>query len=104
MDSVITWLLDGDVSIQYQTQRDLLGNNNIKLQQRILTEGWGKRYLDLRHDNGHRGQGFYRPKWTLTHYTLLDLKHLNISQTVCRFIRQKFDPQTDDAFIVKLGL
>ena len=31
-----------------------------------------------RKENGHWGKGFYQPKWTSSHYTLLDLRHLEI--------------------------
>jgi len=47
------------------------------LQARITTEGWGKQLLSLRKSNGHWGDSFYQPKWISTHYTLLDLRHLN---------------------------
>ncbi len=76
---LIPWLLEGDVSIQYQTYRDLLGENHQHLQERIATEGWGAKFLSFRHQEGHWGQRFYQPKWISTHYTLLDLKHLAIS-------------------------
>lgn len=72
------WLLDGDVSIQYQVYRDLLNQDKSELQSRITTEGWGARFLSYRNPNGHWGLGFYQPKWTSTHYTLLDLKHLAV--------------------------
>ena len=42
---IIEWLLEGDVSIQYQVQRDLLGTERKDLQDRILNEGWGKQFL-----------------------------------------------------------
>lgn len=76
---LIRWLLEGDVAIQYQVWRDLLDETRPELQARIATEGWGAHLLRLRRPDGHWGQGFYRPKWTSTHYTLLDLKHLAIS-------------------------
>lgn len=76
---IISWLLAGDVSIQYQTYRDLLDTDKPKLQKRIESEGWGLRFLNCRNRNGQWGRGFYQPKWTSTHYTLLDLKNLNIS-------------------------
>ncbi len=75
---IISWLLDGDVSVQYQVQRDLLGNDDITLRTRISTEVWGRQYIDARNNQGHWGQSYYQPKWISTHYTLLDLKHLNI--------------------------
>ncbi len=76
---VIEWLLEGDVSIQYQVHRDLLGNDRKDLQDRIAHEGWGKRFLSERKSNGHWGLAFYQPKWTSTHYTLLDLRNLCLS-------------------------
>ena len=77
-DQIIEWLLEGDVSIQYQVHRDLLGSNRIDLQQRIGQEGWGREFLSRRKLNGHWGQRFYQPKWISTHYTLLDLRLLNL--------------------------
>lgn len=76
---IIGWLLGGDVAIQYQTHRDLLGQDRPDLRARIATEGWGKSYLDSRNPDGAWGIEFYRPKWTSTHYTLLDLKALAIT-------------------------
>ncbi len=78
--NVITWLLQGDLSIQYQTHRDLLGSAKVDLQNCIETEGWGAEFLSRRLENGHWGYKFYQPKWTSTHYTLLDLKNLGIAQ------------------------
>lgn len=77
--NTINWLLDGDVAIQYQVYRDLLDSDRPDLQKRISEEGWGARLLSLRQENGHWGLRFYMPKWTSTHYTLLDLKNLGIS-------------------------
>ncbi len=76
---IIAWLLAGDVSIQYQVHRDLLGNERKDLQDKIAGEGWGKKFLEKRNPNGHWGQRFYQPKWISTHYTLLDLRNLNIN-------------------------
>ncbi len=76
---IIAWLLKGDVSIQYQVYRDLLGNDRKDLQDRIATEGWGKQFLSKRRPDGHWGQRFYQPKWTSSHYTLLDLRNLNLA-------------------------
>lgn len=76
---LIAWLLEGDVSIQYQTQRDLLGVERPDLQERVASEGWGAKFLSFQKPEGHWGQRFYQPKWISTHYTLLDLKNLGIS-------------------------
>ncbi|WMN10839.1 hypothetical protein QYS49_36195 [Marivirga salinae] len=75
---IIDWLLEGDISIQYQAWRDLLGSDNKKLQDRIAIEGWGSKFLSKQHSNGHWGDRFYQPKWISTHYTLLDLRNLNL--------------------------
>ncbi len=91
--SIISWLLNSDVSIQYQVHRDLLGKEINSLQKRIETEGWGANFLARRSPNSYWGLGFYQPKWTSTHYTLLDLKNLqfprnnsDISNTIIRII------------------
>ena len=78
-DNLLEWLLKGDVSIQYQVHRDLLGIENPSLQDRIATEGWGAKFLSFRRPGGHWGQRFYQPKWISSHYTLLDLKNLAVS-------------------------
>ncbi|HSY75771.1 MAG TPA: prenyltransferase/squalene oxidase repeat-containing protein [Bacteroidia bacterium] len=75
----IDWLLSGDVSIIYQVKRDLLdasGADLKKLQLRIAEEGWGKEFMRFRNKDGLWGGGFYLPKWTSAHYTLLDIKNL----------------------------
>lgn len=77
-NEIISWLLEGDVSIQYQTHRDLLDTDKPNLRKKIEPEGWGLQFLSYRQQNGHWGRGFYQPKWTSSHYTLLDLKNLNI--------------------------
>ncbi|MFN7602586.1 MAG: hypothetical protein ACK5R0_14435 [Bacteroidota bacterium] len=77
-NEIISWLLEGDVSIQYQTHRDLLDTDKPNLRKKIESEGWGLQFLSYRQQNGHWGRGFYQPKWTSSHYTLLDLKNLNI--------------------------
>ena len=75
---MIGWLLEGDISIQYQTHRDLLGVDRKDLQERIASQGWGAQFLSLRKADGHWGLRFYQPKWISTHYTLLDLRNLCI--------------------------
>lgn len=77
---IINWLLEGDVAIQYQTHRDLLDTDRPDLQKRIAREGWGAAFLAQRQPNKHWGRKFYQPKWTSSHYTLLDLRNLCIDQ------------------------
>jgi len=78
-DPLISWLLEGDVSLQYQVHRDLLGEERPDLRARIAFEGWGAKFLSSRKPEGHWGERFYQPKWISTHYTLLDLKNLAIA-------------------------
>ena len=83
-EQLIDWLLEGDPAIQYQTRRDLLDQDDAELQARIARQGWGAAFL-AQHGAvtpGHWGQRFYQPKWTSSHYTLLDLKHLQIQPAV----------------------
>ncbi len=79
-NSLKDWLLEGDVSIQYQVHRDLLGLERSDLKKRIASEGWGAAFLKYRQKKGHWGKGFYQPKWISSHYTLLDLKNLGVSE------------------------
>tara|TARA_R110002111_G_scaffold262802_1_gene341229 strand:+ start:921 stop:1844 length:924 start_codon:yes stop_codon:yes gene_type:complete len=76
---IIQWLLEGDVSIQYQVHRDLLSKEREDLRNRIATEGFGAKFLSKRKEDGHWGMKFYQPKWTSSHYTLFDLRNLCIS-------------------------
>ncbi|MFZ1750824.1 MAG: hypothetical protein WAU01_11560 [Saprospiraceae bacterium] len=78
---ITKWLLESDVSIQYQVWRDLFGVDNKKLQSKIANEGWGYKFLSKRNSDGHWGDRFYQPKWISTHYTLLDLRNLYLSPT-----------------------
>ena len=81
MNNTIDWLLKGDVSLQYQTRKYLLGEPEevlINLRKRIANEGWGKDFLDARNASGHWGRDFYQVKWVSSHYTLLDLRYLEI--------------------------
>jgi hypothetical protein len=76
---VLDWLLAGDVAAAYLATRDLLGRDDADLQARIATEGVGAALLAARGPNGHWGRGFYQPKWTSSHYTLLHLKEIGLS-------------------------
>ena len=64
-EEIINWLLEGDVSIQYQTHRDLLKSEPevlIPLKKRMATEGWGCEFLKRQHPEGHWGRAFYQPQ------------------------------------------
>lgn len=75
---VLAWLLDGDVAVASQATRDLLHREDASLRDRIATEGVGAALLAARRPDGHWGRGFYQPKWTSTHYTLLELRNLGL--------------------------
>ena len=107
-DPLIAWLLEGDVSIQYQVYRDLLAAEKPDLRDRIASEGWGAQFLSFRHKEGHWGQRFYQPKWISTHYTILDLKNLaipptnsEIRQSISQVIRDLKGP---DGGILPIGV
>lgn len=82
-DGVVAWLLEQDVAVQFQTRRDLLGHSVADVadvQERIGREGAGAVLLSYRGANGHWGRGFYQPKWTSSHYALLELKNMGLSR------------------------
>jgi len=107
-NEIIGWLLEGDVSIQYQTYRDLLDIDKPGLRKKIEKEGWGSQFLSCRLRNGHWGKSFYQPKWTSSHYTLLDLKNLAISpsnKTIKETLNLVFKNQKGpDGGILPIGL
>jgi hypothetical protein len=99
-EATIAWLISGDVSIQYQVRRDLLGEDPDgleSLQKRIVAEGWGARFLSQQRPDGHWGRAYYQPKWISTHYTLLDLRNLEPPRylpTVCAIIEKTLTEMT----------
>ncbi|MDU5336672.1 prenyltransferase/squalene oxidase repeat-containing protein [Enterococcus sp.] len=88
MDDFTTWLSEQDVSIQYLYTKLVKQHADTKLQKRIASEGYGSFLLSQQNPDGHWGKYYYQPKWTSTHYTLLQLKDCGISpdQPVCREI------------------
>ncbi len=78
---IISWLLEGDPSIRWQVQRDLLNSSPAKYEaerKKIAKEGWGARLLALQDSSGTWGGGLYGPKWTSTTYTMLTLRLLGL--------------------------
>jgi hypothetical protein len=78
---VVEWLMQGDVAIQWQTMRDVLGSPAPRwraVRQRVAREGWGGKLLDLCDPRGTWGGGIYGPKWTSTTYTLLLLRDMGL--------------------------
>ncbi len=96
-DRTVHWLLSGDISIQYQVHRDLLGSGKRQLkalQDRIPNEGWGNRFVAKQRPDGHWGMAYYQPKWKCTHYTLMDLMNLGIppeTPSVRKSVEMVFD-------------
>lgn len=78
---IIDWLHSSDVAIQYLTHKYLInspGSDLLPIRKRIATEGWGKAFLETRNPSGHWSLDFYTYKWISSHYTLLDLRYLEI--------------------------
>ncbi len=78
---LISWLLEGDPSIRWQVQHDLLNYSPAKYEferKKIANEGWGTQLLALQDSNGRWGGGMYGPKWTSTTYTMLTLRLLGL--------------------------
>ncbi|MBK8447450.1 MAG: hypothetical protein IPL41_12460 [Micropruina sp.] len=74
---VLAWLLRGDAAVQFQTYRDLLGDERPQLQQLIPAGGDAGAILAA-HATPGWGRGFYQPKWTCPHYALLELRDLAV--------------------------
>ncbi|MFH5834936.1 hypothetical protein ACHAL6_02510 [Proteiniclasticum sp. C24MP] len=82
-EHVLDFLLSGDPSIAYQTRKYLLeekAEDLRHLQKETLLTGFGKRFFEAQHEDGSFGQSHYSGKWTSTHYTLLDLRYLEIPE------------------------
>ncbi len=73
-DPVLSWLLAADPAVAYQVRRDLLDDDDPVARAAIASSGTAARILAARRPDGHWGRGFYQPKWTSTHYTLLELR------------------------------
>lgn len=79
VDDTLAWLLGGEVAVQFQTYRDLLGDERPELQRRIASEGDAGTILAAHTEPGW-GRGFYEPKWTSPHYSLLELRDLAVAR------------------------
>jgi hypothetical protein len=80
----ITWLLEGDPAIRWQTLRDLVGASPVVVEeerQKTTSAGWGFSLLAQQNADGLWGGGFYSPKWTSTTYTLLLLRSIGLPPT-----------------------
>ena len=113
MNETISWLLEGDPAIRWQSMRDLLDLPEQTWQaerQRTLTTGWGAQFLARQETNGQWGGGIYSPKWISTTYTLLTLCDIGLPGD-CEAARRGaalavgslLGPACDDAFHQKLA-
>lgn len=78
---ILSWLLEGDPSIRWQVQRDVLHLSRATYEaerKKVARKGWGKRLLDLQDSDGRWGGGMYGPKWISTTYTMLTLRLLGL--------------------------
>jgi len=95
---ITSWLLEGDPSIRWQVQRDLLNLTPTTYEserKKIAKQGWGARLLALQDSSGTWGGGLYSPKWTSTTYTMLTLRQLGLppnnpqAQLACKIFLDK---------------
>ncbi|MFC1575073.1 hypothetical protein ACFL5A_00300 [Gemmatimonadota bacterium] len=78
---VLKWLLAGDPSVRWQTQRHLQGAGPKtwrRERERVAVHGWGARILEEQASDGTWGGGLYSPKWTSTTYSLILLRRLGL--------------------------
>ncbi|MBT8246207.1 MAG: hypothetical protein HKO82_01275 [Acidimicrobiia bacterium] len=79
---VIGWLMEGDPSIRWQVQRDLLDRAESTWKReraQLARRGWGADLLARQDVDGGWSGAVYSPKWTSTHYTLLQLVRLGLA-------------------------
>jgi hypothetical protein len=83
----ISWLLEGDPAIRWQTLRDLVGAPPRRIdreRRRVAREGWGARLLARQGRDGRWAggrepdRGMYGPKWISTTYTMLLLRDFGL--------------------------
>jgi hypothetical protein len=112
--SLITWLLEGDPAIRWQTLKFLRkADKNIYQPEREQTakNGWGLKLLNLQDESGQWDGGLYSPKWTSTTYTLLSLIAIGIPTNNDKAIRGaklildgELGTKIDSAFYKRLEL
>lgn len=99
-DGVLSWLHEQEPAVRFQVERDLAGRHDHEFQEQIGRTGPGAMMLAARGPHGHWGRGFYQPKWTSSHYTLLELKNMGLSRSepvagevVARILAESKRPQ-----------
>jgi len=85
--NTIEWLLVGDPAVRWQVMRDLTAapERAVKSERgKIARNGWGARLLARQDSTGRwaggkaSDSGLYSPKWTSTHYTMLELRDFGL--------------------------
>jgi hypothetical protein len=82
VSDVISWLLNSDPVVRFQTKRDLLDLPKSEWsidQKSAKTEGWVLQLMNLQDEDGMWSNGLYNPKFISTHYTLLLLRRFEIT-------------------------
>lgn len=80
-DSVVTWLLDSDPAIRWQTLRDVVGAPEEEwgaVRDRVATEGWGARLLSLQGADGRWGGAAWNRGWDSTMHVLMLVRDLGL--------------------------
>ena len=98
----LDWLMQGNPVIVHLTKKYLINqtsySNNL---------GYIKDYLDLQDPNTLLwGNGYYGPKWISTHYTLLELKNMEITPGTKAYRDSlfKYIDYTFDEYLNKRGI
>jgi hypothetical protein len=96
---VISWLLEGDPVIRWQTMRDLVGDREAAWraeQERITREGWGTQFAAQLRLDGTWPEG----RWTGTVWTLLTLidcgippDHQPVQAAARQFLERNLTPE-----------
>jgi hypothetical protein len=107
-NELISWLMEGDPAIRWQTMRDLQAAPEKRWraeQRRTVKEGWGAQLLKLQATDASWGGGIYSPKWISTTYTLLTLRAIGIppdhtpaQRAAALVIDKQLGHKCDDAF------
>jgi len=80
-DLIFEWLMEGDPAVQWQVQKDLMGEESHvyqSTQHLVAEEGWGARLVGMQDPSGTWGGGLYSPKWISTTYSLMTLRRMGL--------------------------
>lgn len=90
-DVLLKWCMDFDPAIKYKIMKNIYGISDEELvneRESMEKSGLVSKYLALVDTETNMwGGGIYTPKWTSTHYTLLELKNLGIPNGNAQYIK-----------------